>query len=104
MTISDEERREVAQRLRENIDRERVRYDLDLVHEVTNVLGWEILEHGFTETLADLIDRPTCELVVEPGGKYCICSRCGCSMWEPDIVDSASDWRYCINCGAEVVE
>ena len=50
MAISNAERREVAASLRENIDRNRIRYDTALVHEIADVLGWGCLKNGVTDT------------------------------------------------------
>ena len=120
--ISDEERRRVAKALRENINRSRIRYDTSLVHEIVDVVGWDRLENGITDALADLIDRPTCELIElwdeELGEHRLDCSACHFGERAGDLGDEDPerynsrrlwtdvDWqmlRYCPNCGAEVV-
>lgn len=109
MNVTDEERREVAQRLRENLNRSRLRYDTGFVHEIAEAVGWERLEDGITETLADLIDRPQCHPVTVPFGP-CGDVSIGCSVCgEPLALNPFGSkgnkfYRRCINCGAEVVE
>lgn len=112
MRISDEERRRVAQNLRNSryllkpvpsgkqvMSMTRAASELELAHE-----GNYLNQSGF-ERLADLIDRPTCHDVL--GAKaysdYFECSECGFAIntWDMDGV-----WLticYCPCCGAEVV-
>ena len=52
---------------------------------------------AFTETLAELIDRPTCQNVSATGNFAC--SECGA-----DAMMGIEFWHYCPGCGAEVVE
>lgn len=107
---SDNERREVAQKLR---DIKRVDLGDGLVClscDLGEVLGFDWADdyHIFelsVDLLADLIDRPTCE-TIEHGRPYeshvCkSCSRCSYG-WFEDIHDKP--YSYCPNCGAEVVE
>lgn len=123
MMISDDERREVAARLRElpsdtyaalkewvmeglfidaSLSDEA---DYSQIHNV--VLGCFPAEHmhpgdyeELHERLADLIDRPTCR-ICETDHEYedsVRCDRCRMTFmrpWEP--------FKYCPNCGAEVV-
>ncbi|MGN8853928.1 hypothetical protein [Collinsella sp. HCP28S3_H5] len=56
------------------------------------------------ERLADLIDRPTCEMTecsIDNGSRSwgMRCSRCGTEFEHEKPVYG---WRYCPNCGAEV--
>lgn len=103
--ISDEERREVAKRLRNGgiarnseeayvllLSRIGIRPQLPAVSTYEDAMV----------RLADLIDRPTCRnLGLEEGtngeGYDFFCSRCG---FADDVVDP----KYCPECGAEVVE
>lgn len=73
--ISDEERREVAARMRGILrDDPHGWLDAMVVNAVTDVLG-----EGVTigETVADLIDRPSCHDVADFDRESFKCSRCG---------------------------
>ena len=117
--ISDEERREVAQELREL--RHTTYYREEVVENICDVIGIADPVNTFREPedvyklLADLIDRPTCHDV--GGGYEFRCSGCGCAIHvyrdggfgEDDSAmtvggDSLYAPHYCPNCGAEVVE
>lgn len=55
--------------------------------------------------IADLIDRPTCEMAecsIDHGSRSCgmRCSRCGTEF---EHEKPAYGWRYCPKCGAMVV-
>jgi predicted RNA-binding Zn-ribbon protein involved in translation (DUF1610 family) len=113
--ITDQQRREVAARLRDRTmtegceDPKRMRGILRttrLESELfwiktcmlpafsrTETMGFEPMLDG----LADLIDRPTCRAVLCHGGMYG-CTRCGYDGWG----DAESVTRYCPECGAEV--
>lgn len=73
--ITDEERREIAERMRG--------YDVSVFKDSTIVpfldcLGVGYLDwRGILNSLADLIDRPTCEMTRE--GEGFRCSACGAS-------------------------
>ena len=57
------------------------------------------------EKLADLIDRPTCEMKSIPGSSHRACSRCGAFV-RRDAATNCTEVipvRRCPNCGAEVV-
>lgn len=57
------------------------------------------------ESLADLVDWPTCRnLAIKPVDQF-VCSACG-ERVDIAYLDSADDYhaRYCPNCGAEVVD
>ena len=96
--ISDDERREVAERMRE--------YDVVEFRESAIVPFLECLGHGYVnwrgilDELADLIDRPTCRICATDH-EYedsVRCDRCRMTFrrpWEP--------FKYCPNCGADVV-
>lgn len=95
MKISDEQRREVAARMRD-IMRRHPNCFLDnmVAQSVLDVMG-----DGLTigETVADLIDRPTTHIEVNEHGRA-YCPNCGCDDW--CLADGS---HYCPNCGAEVV-
>lgn len=115
--ISDEERREVAKRLR-GLDatitnRDTLEQAVDkfmkLVHgdipfspirySVRNLCG-------LAGILADLIDRPTCQMVectIDNGSRSwgMRCTACG---KEFEHMKPSYGWHYCPNCGAEVGE
>lgn len=78
--ITNQQRREVAARLREEDART-----------VPLVYG------GYA--IADLIDRPTCRAVQPAPGAFYECTRCGYDGW----ADAESVTRYCPECGAEAI-
>lgn len=128
MMISDDERREVAKRMRElpsdtyaalkeweegclfieaSIGDEA---DYSQIHNA--ILGCfpaEYMQPGdyeeLHERLADLIDRPTCHVTSRPGNdENDVCDSCSvCDFgWHKSRFDPP--YRYCPNCGATVVE
>ena len=95
--ISDDERRAVAARMREILrDDPHGWLDAMVVNAVTDVMGEGV---AIGETVADLIDRPTCRICATDH-EYedsVRCDRCRMTFrrpWEP--------FKYCPNCGAEV--
>ena len=54
--------------------------------------------------LADLIDRPTCEMKGHPGARHAVCTRCGALVRRDAVADRTGviPVKYCPNCGAEV--
>ena len=113
--VSNEERREVARKLREPSDLLNIRVPLfealDMRPDVAEMLvSSKNIEHNnrrLLNRLADLIDRPTCRLDhtdTEPATDgYLIrvyeCSNCGRTFDE-----LYGEYEYCPHCGAEVVE
>lgn len=101
--ISDDERRAVAARMRE-IMRDDPHGWLDVMvgKAVVGVMGDG---EKIGETVADLIDRPTCRNVADPhDGSHFECSKCG-ERWELTCGSPADNHlNYCPQCGAEVVE
>lgn len=96
MKINDEKRREVAARMRD-IMRRHPRCFLDnmVAQSVLDVMGDGV---KIGETVADLIDRPTCrKLIPDEMEGYVFCSNCGAEIGEYSVPN------YCPNCGAEVV-
>ena len=102
--ISDDERREVAKRMRE--------YDVAEFRESAIVPFLECLGHGYVDwrgildELADLID-PTCEYVPIGGGCFG-CSGCWyivrLDFGVPVTDETPMPFKHCPNCGARVVE
>lgn len=120
---TNDERREVAARLRELADENTVTATNYLVREVFKELGaeppaspsnptlrdLEAYDQAFLYRLADLIEpepERTCELIRhaardEESGIELVLYECGQCGW---IVDPSRNERYCPNCGAKVVE
>ena len=101
---SDEKRREVAHRMRV--------FDVSEFKESAIVPFLECLGIGYVnwrgvlDRLADLIDRPTCQMVdctIDHGSRSwgMRCTACG---KEFEHVKPGFGWRFCPNCGAVVVE
>ena len=95
--ISGDERREVASRMREILrDDPHGWLDIMVGKAVVGVMGDG---EKIGETVADLIDRPTCRICATDH-EYedsVRCDRCRMTFrrpWEP--------FKYCPNCGAEV--
>lgn len=102
--ISDEERREVAATMRATALRGVKGLTLGEVLNsiLTGGAPRPTTEMAILANLADLIDRPTCKnFGLEEGTNGedydFFCSRCG---FAADAVDP----KYCLECGAEVVE
>lgn len=102
--ISDEQRREIAARLRENVgllSRLPNEYSIEVKSALvlSKLLDCIDCFDNVFRHLADLIDRPTCRKVIpsEMEG-YVFCSKCGAEIGEYGVPN------YCHNCGAEVVE
>ena len=113
MEITNEERREVAGRIRERICRNhRAVWDVVLELSCIDVFGDRFRSNEeFALFLADLIDRPTCHDAEDERNKAFTCSACGFSdsklSFNPfgiDLIELKPDFHYCPNCGAEVQE
>lgn len=113
--ITDERRREVAQALRglseddsfaaEALERD-VYYDALVLRAIRASVG----RGDIFSLLADLTDRPTCHDTGERINSF-TCSSCGFRegkiMFNPftySFREIKPDWKYCPNCGDEVVE
>lgn len=103
--ISDQERREVARRLREIREDE---YGEVYMYDVMLALGIESgkaaywADKEFIHHLADLIDRPTAKQ--EHNGAYWRCTHCGAfTRKDAVVVDGLGvvPLRCCGNCGRE---
>ena len=96
--ISNEERREVARRLRANADLcPNVLFDLhEAVGDATYTQG------GLAKRLADLIEprHETTEDVSDDYGKF-ECGKCGCRIDDVTAVDNGGI-NFCPDCGREV--
>ena len=103
MTVSDEERREVAQKLRERTKKPMGKSMQRMFTETLGIYAhnicwmnpdkatnrWDVI----VNYLADLIDRPTCHLIEDEDGRTA-CSECGCAaLYLPDAT-------YCPDCGS----
>lgn len=116
MKISNEERREVARKLRERtkepLGKSMQRMFSDTLGIYTPNNGWwnpEKATAHWTEIvnyLADLIDRPTCHDTngVRVNNDCFACSECGSEFNTWDDNGGWATVRYCPNCGAEVIE
>lgn len=113
--VSDDERREVAARLHNNLVIMRIRKDwyctdsdavecgnaayrdiAGAVEKFGNMIDGNYIH--IVERLAELIDRPTTHIDVNEHGRA-YCTSCGCVDW-----CLSEDSPYCPNCGKEVVE
>lgn len=104
MAISDEKRREVAELLRytaaDSLGGESLQRALARIAGARDT-SWR----GVLRRLADLIDRPTCEMKSVPKTSYRTCSRCGAFV-RRDAVTNCTEVipvRFCPNCDARVV-
>ncbi|CDD67571.1 uncharacterized protein BN629_01213 [Eggerthella sp. CAG:368] len=109
--ISDEERREVAARLR-GLDEatatlsqvySRQEYDAMVLSAIRAVVG----EGDIFHLLADLIDRPTCELDhidTDPAQDGYPLRLHECSNCRRLCYEIYGEFEYCPHCGAEVQE
>lgn len=110
MEISDSERRDVAQELREL--RHTTYYQEEVVENICDVIRIADPVNTFREPedvyklLADLIDRSTCKLIENNQHRYLQCSRCGAFILWDAVTNHTGvvQTSYCPNCGAEVVE
>lgn len=108
MTFTSDERREVAENLRNLTIGRSIQYKEQFFDELAEVVvGFEDY-HGFNvvlEKLADLIDRSTCDVRMGVTGHVGVCTRCGAMVEMRAAVFDAIEalpTRYCPNCGAEV--
>lgn len=117
MAISDDERREVAERLRVEADHWRdyrkdddvfCMSDHDFAESILTALGFDDMEvcvHEVLYKMAVLVDLPTCRnLAAKPADEFW-CSKCGEHV-DIAYVDSCDDYhaKYCPNCRAEVLD
>lgn len=106
MEITNEERREVAARLRQFLSEpwnERSWYH-DSLQNVGSLVGTSVGENILAR-LADLIDRPTCKNLATKPADELLCSECGEHV-DIAYMENTDDYhaRYCPACGAEVMK
>lgn len=110
--ISDEERIEVAAKLRERKEdffgvRSFFPQDLILYQSLYLKAIDECLPDGDCcfDMLAELIDRPTCKNIATKPADELLCSRCGEHV-DIAYMENVDDYyaSYCPNCGAKVVD
>lgn len=111
--ISDDERRAVAQKLRNAVECHK--YDLNDDPDYSPFTASNVLLSMFDRFprysdllhLANLIDRPTCKYVPIGDGRFG-CSWCGhvvkLDYDVPVAEETHMPFNYCPNCSAEVVE
>lgn len=107
--ITDEERREVVQTLRgldESIDEWGESRPLEHDAMMLRVIRAVVSKGDIFQRLADFIDRPTCSMVectVDHGSRSwgMRCTACG---REFEHMKPGFGWRFCPNCGAEVID
>lgn len=105
MRISDEERREIARRLRTDHRQDRENQGTFIARMVKGGGRVTALDvYNLPERLADLIDRPTCKNLATKPADELLCSECGEHV-DIAYMESADDYhaKHCPNCGAEVV-
>lgn len=111
MAISDEKRREVAQKLRDAAT-ECYNYGV-LESDVLNILGVYatdsacLVSSDSVMDVADLIDRPTCELDhidTDPAQDGYPLRLHECSNCRRLCYEIYGEFEYCPHCGAEVQE
>lgn len=105
MRISDEERREIARRLRTDHRQDRENQGTFIARMVKGGGRITALDvYDLPERLADLIDRPTCKNLATKPADELLCSECGEHV-DIAYMESADDYhaKHCPNCGAKVV-
>lgn len=109
--ISDEERHEIARKLRDAEERTLLALtDGELLDELAEAVGFDNCreagyEDGLFKLIADLIDRPTCRnLSMRPFDEF-LCSECGEHV-DIAYVETCDDYhaKHCPRCGSEVVD
>ena len=112
---SDEERREVAQKLRERTKKPMGKSMQCMFTETLDIYAhnicwrnpdkatnrWDVI----VNYLADLIDRPTCRIGYVPGSADRSCSACGVTFSTGTYQGGdheEHEFMFCPNCGAEV--
>lgn len=122
MRISDDERREVAQKLRERtkkpMGKSMQRMFTETLGMYAHNIGWMNPDKAtnrwdvIVNYLADLIDQPdemrghpTCEMKGRPGERYAVCTRCGAFVRRDAVTNCTSviPVKFCPNCRAKVI-
>lgn len=106
--ISNEERRNIAERLRKTPDIDDISQD-ELMYVLDDKLENNLKENGANEfeicetivkRISDLIEPKTCRKIpgrMKYGRRMPACSECGYSLGD-------SRWNFCPKCGCEVSE
>ena len=105
---TDEERREVAARLREWVatpwyERPWSRGAMQSLGEMVGAVPGE----NIVERIADLIDRPTCRIGYVPCSADRSCSACGVTFSTGTYQGGdheEHEFMFCPNCGTEVID
>lgn len=113
--VSNEERREVARKLRERTKKPMGKSMQRMFTETLGIYAhhiswmnpdkatnrWDVI----VNYLADLIDRPTCKNLATKPADELLCGECGEHV-DIAYVENADDYhaKFCPRCGAEVVE
>lgn len=105
--ISNKKRREVAAELRK-LAADHHYVDEFIAADAVGFWRGEATEGFDSDSLlevADLIDRPTCEMRGHPEAPYGVCTRCGAFVRRDAVTNCTSviPVKYCPNCGAEVI-
>lgn len=107
---TNDERREVAARLREIDEDVWSRFSVE-ANDIRKAIGLSFFQRDSTvQRLADLIEpepERTCRNVTDdPKANYFKCDACDCEItdYEDYKVWISGTWNYCPNCGAKVVE
>lgn len=107
--ITDEERREVVKELRELAATGCILYAEEFYEELREIVAFDLdgSFDGVANSLADLIDRPTCRIVHDENRDCDVCTNCSTSfeLAEFDYADANvfEGYSYCPKCGAKVV-
>ena len=111
--ITDDQRREVAQELRELTAPGCIRYAEEFYEELREIVACDLdgSFEGVANSLADLIDPPTCFDTESKDSKSFTCSACGFSEsklavnpFTLSFLWVKPSYCYCPKCGAMVVE
>ena len=111
MTFTSEERREMAENLRNLTIGHSIQYKEQFFDELAEaVVGFEDY-HDFDvvlDKLADLIDRGECENVYDDMAygscdNGFLCSACGCKVEDEEHYHVSGTWNFCPGCGRVVV-
>lgn len=110
MRISDDERREVAENLRNLTIGHSIQYKEQFFDELAEaVVGFDDY-HDFDvvlDKLADFIDRGECENVYDGSFQDSCdngfkCSVCGCKVEDEEHYHVSGVWNFCPQCGRRV--
>ena len=104
--ISDKHRREMAAELRKLAAPGCIRYAEEFYEELREIVAVDMdgSFEGVANSLADLIDCPTCEMEVHQGERYGRCNHCGAFVRRDAVTDCTGviPVKFCPNCRAEV--